>query len=395
MNFSLQSQRRLRQWVYGSGFFLNVSLAVSAYINSSFIASFVGERWVGLLYAGAYLLSLIAALNVHRIISVWGLRQTLTNLLAASLVALAGIIFFQTLPLGIAFLGLWLVISFLVTISLDLYLEHFSHDRVTGAIRGLFLTLINLAWLLSPLLASRLNETYGFAAVYLVVALATFPLLLIALTQLRELSRRNYRRTAIWQTLRQLWRSRRGSGDSQIQRVLILDFLLNFFYATMVIYMPLYLHNHIGFAWGEIGIILTIMLLPFVLLDLWLGRLADELWGEKELMIAGIIIAGLATLLIPFITVANLWLWAALLFTTRVGAASLEIMKESYLFKRISSQDLNILLLSRSLYPLSYIVAPLLASLILWFAPYPLIFTILGLIVLLGLPAAWRLKDTR
>lgn len=395
MNFSLQSQRRLRQWVYGSGFFLNVSLAISAYINSSFIASFVGERWVGLLYAGAYLLSLIAALNVHRIISVWGLRQTLTNLLAASLVALAGIIFFQTLPLGIAFLGLWLVISFLVTISLDLYLEHFSHDRVTGAIRGLFLTLINLAWLLSPLLASRLNETYGFAAVYLVAALATFPLLLIALTQLRELSRRNYHRTAIWQTLRKLWRSRRGSGDSQIQRVLILDFLLNFFYATMVIYMPLYLHNHIGFAWGEIGIILTIMLLPFVLLDLWLGRLADELWGEKELMIAGIIIAGLATLLIPFITTANLWLWAALLFTTRVGAASLEIMKESYLFKRISSQDLNILLLSRSLYPLSYIIAPLLASLILWFAPYPLIFTILGLIVLLGLPAAWRLKDTR
>ena len=83
------------------------------------------------------------------------------------------------------------------------------------------------------------------------------------------------------------------------------------------------------------------------------------------------------------------------LFLTRIGAATLEIMKESYLFKNIDAGDVNVLLLSRSMPPLSYIIAPLLASLIMIFAPLQTIFTVLGIVMLLGLPIAFRLKDTR
>ena len=42
----------------------------------------------------------------------------------------------------------------------------------------------------------------------------------------------------------------------------------------------------------------------------------------------------------------------------RIGAASIESMKESYLFKQISSADLGILSISRNTRPLAAIVGP-------------------------------------
>ena len=65
----------------------------------------------------------------------------------------------------------------------------------------------------------------------------------------------------------------------------------------MVIYTPIYLHEHIGLPWSDIGIIFTIMLLPFVLFEFPAGKLADGKWGEKEPPIIGIILIAVSTAL--------------------------------------------------------------------------------------------------
>ena len=104
----------------------------------------------------------------------------------------------------------------------------------------------------------------------------------------------------------------------------------------MVIYTPIYLHEYIGFGWDKIGIIFSIMLLPFVILDFPLGKLSDKI-GEKKMLMAGFLIMTSSVLAIPLMTEPLLWLWAVILFMTRVGAATIESLSESYFFKVIKN----------------------------------------------------------
>src|SRR3972149_2289795 len=104
----------------------------------------------------------------------------------------------------------------------------------------------------------------------------------------------------------------------------------------------------------------TIMLLPFVIVQYPLGKLADKI-GEKELLNIGIIVMSFATLAIPFLGSANFFLWAGVLFLTRVGAAMVEAMTEIYFFKKINTEDSEVISFFRNTYPVAFIFAPLIA----------------------------------
>tara|TARA_Y100000031_G_scaffold104660_1_gene115116 strand:- start:54 stop:545 length:492 start_codon:yes stop_codon:yes gene_type:complete len=163
----------------------------------------------------------------------------------------------------------------------------------------------------------------------------------------------------------------------------------------MVIYMPIYLNQHIGFSWPEIGIIFTIMLLPFVLFEYPLGRLADTKIGEKEILIIGFIILIFSTAFIPFMNTTSLIPWAILLFITRVGASFAEITTESYFFKHVDGTDTSTISLFRITRPVSYIVGPLIATIGLFFLNIQYIFLILAVVLLFGLYFSFKIKDTK
>ena len=163
----------------------------------------------------------------------------------------------------------------------------------------------------------------------------------------------------------------------------------------MIIYTPIYLNEYLHFGWGQIGIIFTIMLIPFVLVDFPLGRLSDKM-GEKKILIWGFIIGAVSTLLIPLITKTDLWIWALILFGTRTGAAVIEVMSESYFFKIISEENADAISFFRNNYPLAYVIAPLLAIPTLLLVPsFKYLFYILGAILLFGLFISIRLKDVK
>ncbi|MBP9771914.1 MAG: hypothetical protein KBD16_03250, partial [Candidatus Pacebacteria bacterium] len=129
--------------------------------------------------------------------------------------------------------------------------------------------------------------------------------------------------------------------------------------------------------------------------ELPLGTLADKVYGEKELLIAGLSIMGATTLALIFIGSTSFLIWTIALFLTRIGAATVEIMSETYFFKQVGGNDADLMEYFRSIEPTAYIVAPLLASLVLLFFPMPILFVLLGCIVLAGIPVALQLVDTR
>ena len=143
------------------------------------------------------------------------------------------------------------------------------------------------------------------------------------------------------------------------------------------------------------GTIFTIMLLPFVILDYPMGKLSDRI-GEKRMLILSFTICALFVLIIPFIQNKSLFIWSGILFFTRVGAAIVEIMSESYFFKAVSVDNSEAISFFRNTGPLSYLIAPIIATIILATTPsFKYIFYVLAPIMLLGTLISLRLKDIK
>jgi MFS family permease len=175
--------------------------------------------------------------------------------------------------------------------------------------------------------------------------------------------------------------------------IIMINFLLQFFYVWMVIYTPLYLHQHMNFTWGQIGAIFTIMLSPFVILGIPIGKLIDNYGVSKRtLLIIGVIIISTSTITIAFLSPNSLVLWALVLFTTRIGAAIIETTSEIYLFTHIKEEEAYLLSIYRDMAPFAYIIAPIVATSFLSIFEFKFIFITLGLIMLTSLYYVPKLK---
>jgi MFS family permease len=150
-----------------------------------------------------------------------------------------------------------------------------------------------------------------------------------------------------------------------------------------------------GFSWDKIGIIFTVMLLPFLFLEYPLGRLSDKV-GEKKMLRIGLLIMAFATLSIPFISEPKILPFAIALFLSRVGAATIEIMTESYFFKSVTEEHADEISFYRNTSPVSFIIGPLLAIPVLFLTPsFEYIYFVLGAIILIGYYLAHKLRDVR
>jgi predicted MFS family arabinose efflux permease len=180
-----------------------------------------------------------------------------------------------------------------------------------------------------------------------------------------------------------------------LRSVFIAHFILQFFFAWMVIYTPLYLAEHIGLSWTSIGQILFIGLMAYVLFEYFVGIIADRWLGEKELMATGFLILIIATTCFTFIESSSIGVWMFAMFMTRVGASFVEVTTESYFFKHTRSADTTIISFFRMTRPLSYVLGALLGSLTLYLLPFNILFLVLGLLMLPGFFFALTIKDTK
>jgi len=376
--------------IFSIGFLFAFSLAITAYINSTFLATFISEDKVGLFYSTASLLTIILLIWIPVILRKIGNYKASILFILINIIMLSLIILIKDPIIVIIAFILHITSTTITLFNIDVFLETFSKDETTGNTRGLFLSILNLAWLVSPAIAGFILTNGDYWKIYLTSLILTLPILFILSLNFQNFKDSRYERTKFWETLKILYRRK------NVFRIFISQFVLRFFYSWMVIYAPIYLHKHIGFDWSTLGIIFTVMLLPFVLLEFPLGKLADKSLGEKEILNTGFVIIALSVATISFITSTNPIIWAIILFITRVGASMVEISSESYFFKKIDSDDTNILSLFRMARPIAYLIGPAVATTVLSFTDIKNLFIILGFIVLiLGLSFGLRIKDTK
>ena len=279
----------------------------------------------------------------------------------------------------------------LIGFCLDIFLEVYSDKANVGMIRGIYLTTMNSAWIIAPLIGSMIiGVGNDYRSVYIASLFMLLPLFYLVYKNFPQFKDPNYQHPSLWQTVVRLMRDRDHS------RLFIANTVLQVFYAWMVVYSPIYLNTVIGLNWSEIGIILTVMLIPFPIIEWPLGKLADKKYGEKEIMTIGFALLGLSTMALAGIMSTSVFAWALALFITRIGAASIEIMIETYFFKTVNAKDTNILGFFRITRSISYFIAPLLTAFVFIFTEdQSFLFIALGILCLLAMIPSWTLRDTR
>jgi len=364
--------------LYFLTFFLSIQFAFTAYVNSTYLANFVSTKSVGLIFTFSALLAIIGLFFIPKILSKYCNHKILFSLVSVSLVSLFGLFSSQTALWIIFFFVLYLLTNYLIVFSRDIFIESYSEDKTTGKTRGLILTTTNLGWIFAPLVSGLIIKYFGYSQMYLLAAAFMFIGLIFILGPIRKLKDLPHRRIPLLETIKKM------IANKDIKKIYLANFMLQFFYSWMVVYTPIYLNQNLGFSWDKIGIIFMVMLTPFILIEYPLGKLSDKI-GEKRLLIAGFIITGLSTSLISFLTNPNLITMSIVLFMTRVGAATIEIMTESYFFRKVGALDAEVISFFRNTFPFSYIVAPLLATIFFIFFPFKYMFLTLGIIMLLSL----------
>lgn len=375
--------------IYTASFLFSIQLALAAYVNSTFLGSFVSDKILGLMYVGGSLLTILGLFSITKFIKRFGNYLTILLLVTLNLLSVYGLYTSHTSSLVVPSFLLYLATNSFIMFSLDIFVENFSDDTSTGKTRGLFLTITNLAWVLSPFVAGIAIQHLGYRGVYglgILMAIPLFTLLSVSLKKFVDPVYTSPSFKDMIQSIRSL---------PSVKKICAASFMLQFFYVAMVIYTPLYLSRTVGFDWGTIGILFTIMLIPFVVFEYPFGKIADRFLGEKEILAAGFLVMGISTVSISFIHTKSLIVWGIVLFMTRVGASAVESMTDTYLFKQIQSGDTPIIGFYRAMSPLAYMTAPIFATLLLAFTDFKNLFIGIGLSMILGFIIACTLKDTK
>ena len=374
--------------VFIASFFLSLNFGATLYVNAVYLEQFFPSSIVSMLFLLGAMGNIYLFFKTPRLLNSLGKEKLLFLLLFITAVS--------TFLASIATEGILAAAAFLVYSSvffltyycLDIFIEEKSRDDVTGGIRGLYGTIFNTGIALGPILSIMLNVETDFRPVYaLAASLIIVPLSLSIYFLTRKFQRwlpSHEEHKLPWE---RWWQKR------NVRAVTLARLVLETFYGLLIIYTPLYLHNVLNFEWRELGIIFTISLLPFIFIEWPAGKLADKKLGEKEMMSLGFFLMGIALLIMPYLDKSFL-AWVLVLPLSRVGAALVEIMTETYFFKKIHATDTGFLSIFRLVRPLGIIFGAALGALSVALFPYPVIFLVLSLVVFCGLYESLHLKDT-
>lgn len=369
-------------------FLMGFSQAILVYIMSTYFKLSIGTENVGIFYAVSYIIFLVILLNLHKLVRALGKANVFYFSLFFKLIIIFGLILVEPSKIGILLMITYIILGHIEWVALDTIIEGVSTDRMSGRIRGMHLTILNMGFLFGPFVSTYFLDRINFQGVFVLSLIFNVFVFIFALIGFRNVNERFEQKLEVLDILKKVF------ARKNIMRIYYISFVLEFFYALMVIYTPIYLRD-LGFSWEDIGMIFTVMLIPFVLFQYPVGMLADKKTGEKEFLIGAIFMMGISTILIYFMGAGSVITWALILFLTRVGASLIEILRDSYFYKRIDCRDIDVINFFRTSLPVAYIFATVLSAFVFLFLPIKFAFILTGIVVLSALYPAFRLTDNR
>ncbi len=360
------------------------------FINSTYLKGILSEQSVGYLYMAGAFINILLYLGIPYFLKKQGNFRMSMLLLVTEACALLGLAFATNPILIITLFILHSAVGPLLFYTLDIFLEKFARPEEMGSMRGIYLTMQNIPPIITPFIAGLiLTKPSNYWIIYLIAATFLVPLAIILLSYFKKFTDQQYYILDLKDAAIRFY------NKKNIYDIFIDHCLLHLFYGVTVIYLPIYLADHIGFSWGSIGIIFSVMLLPFVLFQIPIGNLEDKFHDEKHVLVIGFYIMAATFMVIPFVKEASIVVWAMLLFTSRIGASLVEVSSESYFFKHIHSDNAGFIGFFRMTRSLPFFISPVLMTIAVTFFEFKYIFFITGVLMLLGVRYTMSIKDDR
>ncbi len=372
------------------GFIFGVSISLLAYIASSYFKEVIASDNVSVFYVVIFCVLLVTLFKLNRIIEGFGRARTLMTLLAMQIGVLLALQFVSISWGGAILLIAYYILYGIIGIVFDIVLEAYSNNGYTGRLRGMYLSVWNFGILIGPLISTFLLEKYGFPMIFMVTLMLYILMFLTVFVALNDIQGH-----VIAQHLRTKNTLEKFMQNRSLINIYWISLSLHFFYAAMTIYMPLYLRE-IGLSWGEIGVIFTIMLVPFIIIQYPAGLLADKWYGEKEMLLVGSCIITISIIMMYFTHLDTFFFWAVILFVSRIGAALVEAMQDSYFYKQINENDISLINFFRSTRAVAYIMSAMLIGIaLLFFEDMHVFFVAIFVVLIIGFIPIVLLKDSQ
>jgi MFS family permease len=205
-----------------------------------------------------------------------------------------------------------------------------TKDDCLSKNEGFIYTLLNLSWLVSPVIAGFISSRYGirsvfiFGAIMLTLALLSFRLFKVHDGRITKKVDKNPLKPLIT-----FFKSKERNIAYFISGG------VNFWWSLIYIYMPIYIFES-GFDAKIIGYFLGAIVIPLVLTEYLFAKLAGKK-GFKKIFVIGYCILSAAALSVFFIS--NMHLILLILVLASFGAGMLEPTTEAYFFDVISKKQ--------------------------------------------------------
>lgn len=363
-----------------------------AYNTSSYLGQYVNPTAVGVLHAAGALGAIGIFLYFPKLLARFG------NVLVGGVAMLICVVLLLSLAFGghpliiIPTLALFLAINPLLYLVIDVFSETLigKSEGDTGRKRGLTLSLMSAAAVLAPL---SMGYLMGSGADYTQLFFASAGVGLLFIALLVGIFRRFYDPVYVTPPVKPLLKM--AWSDKNIATVISAHFLLQLFFAWIIIYVPLYLFSELLFTWQEISVIISAGLLAYVVFEYPIGIVADKYLGEQEMMSIGFLILAITTASIGVVGGGSILAFMLLMFINRLGASLVEVTTESYFFKQIDGSDASLMSIFRLLRPAANVAGAVLGAFFLAFLSFELFFIIGGFILTLGVFIPRYLTDTK
>lgn len=376
---------------YAMTFLYALHYAIPLYATSSYLHIYFNSLTISILYALGSLFAIFISLRIAKSIKQFhtypfAFAITIGEILAIALFGLTK----NTFLLPILFI-LHFILQTLLYVCLNIFIESFSAHAKIGSIRGLFLAILNLGILISPMIGGFLLSLFSFTTLYLVAASLLIPYLYFLHHYLKHIKEPAYHQVHIFQAFKKVFKNK------NLRAAAVAEFVVSAFYAVMIIYSPLYLTT-LGIPLAVyMGIILPLALVPLVVLPYELGLLADRKFGEKEMLILGTVMLTVSVFLFVITSTKDIRVWIGILLLSRIGVSFAETMAFSYYFKKVDSEDPSLTALFVNMQGVATVIVTSVGILI---APFltnrpQLIFVILGCGILYSISYMLPMKDTR
>lgn len=363
-----------------------------AYNTSSYLGAYVNPTAVGILHGASAFMAVGLFIIFPRLLSKFG------NVIVGGFIMTLSVVLLLILALGssplvvIPALAALLAINPLIYLVIDVFSETLigKSEGDTGKKRGLTLSLMSAAAVFAPL---SMGYLMGATNDYTQLFLASAGVGLLFLALIVGVFRHFYDPVYTTPALKPLLLAVRKNKN--IATVIASHFLLQLFFAWIIIYVPLYLSSVMHLTWQEIGVVIASGLLAYVICEYPIGVIADKYLGEQEMMSIGFLILAVTTASLGIVGSLGVLGFMALMFVNRIGASLVEVTTESYFFKQIDGEDAGLMSIFRLLRPAANVAGAILGATLLAIFSFELFFIIGGFILTIGVFIPRFLVDTK